>query len=277
MGMNVTYEVGREINPALVICSTQGCTPHIHHQIEIVVVTRGSYTVSEGGACAELHENEAAIADSYIPHTYARVTPDSRASVVIIPKDYLSDYKTALRGKTFAYPFLDEVAGRRVRAFVNMLSLGKVDLGTRSYERTVSSDQKTLVEQGLVNAILGEFVNGLPLADRERDPAFVMHDVLLFLADNFTEQLTLDGLAKRFGYAPTHFSRLFNAYTGLHLAEYLGLMRVEYAAGLLRNGQSVTAAAMNAGFQSMRTFYRVFAETYRCTPKELLARSGNSE
>lgn len=253
VGMDVTYEITRERKAGFDIIDTQGTEAHIHHQIEILVVTCGAMDVTEGGVTKRLKENEAAIADSYTPHSYVK-EPTNAALAVVIPENYLADYRAVMRGKTFLDPFLSVEGGTRVRKLIELLK---------------GSSEQSLSTRGLINAVLGEFTGRLPLTDRISDPSLVMRDALLYLSDNFTEPVTLTALAKRFGYAPTHFSRIFNAYTGVNLNEYLGNLRAECAAGLLQSGQSVTDAAMNAGFSSIRTFYRAFKRKYGVCPKEI--------
>lgn len=252
--MNVEYEISRETKPELEIIDTGGVKfAHMHNPIEIIVVTKGVMAVTEGGVTKQLEENEAAIADSYTPHAYEK-NDGNTAVVLIIPEYYLADYRAVMRGKTFSDPFLPAAGGARVRKLIELLE---------------DEPQQSLAARGLVNAILGEFTRFLTPTDRISDPSIVMRDALLYLSDNFTEPITLSALAKQFGYAPTHFSRIFNAYTGTNLNGFLGNLRAEYAAGLLRSGQSVTDAAMNAGFASIRTFYRAFRKKYGVCPRAL--------
>lgn len=251
--MDVEYEILREKMGELAVFETQGVSAHMHHQVEVIAVKTGELTVTEGGTTRTLGEGEAAIADSYTPHAY-RKGPDSVGVVVIIPKDYLADYRAVMRGKTFLSPFMPEEGGRRVLQMVELLSGEPGD---------------SLAARGLVNAVLGEFTRFLTPTERVTDPTLVMRDVLIYLSDNFTDPITLTALSRRFGYAPTHFSRVFNAYTGANLNEYLGALRAEHAAGLLKSGQSVTDAAMNAGFSSIRTFYRAFRRKYGVCPRQL--------
>lgn len=269
--MDVQYEIEREKVDRLALITTVGADEHFHNQIELVVVTEGFVSVTEGSVTRRLGENEAAIADSYIPHAY-RKEKGGNATAVIVPKEFLTDYRAVMNGKTFLDPFLPADRGCRVRRLVELLGESFDRIGYDERWRGLHSDRPTLTVRGLVNAILGEFVEGCSLTARVGDSTTDMRDVLLYLSDNFTERITLTDLARKFGYAPTHFSRVFNSYTGRNLNEYLGTLRAEHAAGLILGGQSVTDAAMNAGFQSMRTFYRAFSRRYGCRPAKLSRR-----
>lgn len=255
--MDAEYEKAREGIAALEVFLTDGVGAHIHHQVEAIVVRKGALYVTEGSVTERLTEGQAAIADSYTVHAYLR-EPESEGIVMIVPKEYLGDYRLFMRGKTFGSAFVtDRARGGRI---LEMMELLKEERGD------------SLAARGLVNAVLGQYIDSLPLKQRDSDPALFMRDALIYLSDNFTEAITLKSLAKRFGYTPTHFSRVFNAYTGGGINEFLGSLRAEYAAGLLRGGASVTDAAMDAGFASMRTFYRAFKNKYGVTPRAFARR-----
>ena len=69
------------------------------------------------------------------------------------------------------------------------------------------------------------------------------------------EPLALADLAKRTGYSPTHFQRIFARATGLSPAAYSRALREERAREALAGGGRVTDAIYDAGFESPSRFY----------------------
>jgi len=65
----------------------------------------------------------------------------------------------------------------------------------------------------------------------------------------------LDELAEAVGYSPTHFQRVFTRATGLSPAAYARALREERAREALAEGESVTDAIYDAGFESASRFY----------------------
>ena len=65
----------------------------------------------------------------------------------------------------------------------------------------------------------------------------------------------LDELAAAVGYSPTHFQRVFTRATGLSPAAYARALREERAREALAEGESVTDAIYDAGFESASRFY----------------------
>jgi AraC family transcriptional regulator of adaptative response/methylated-DNA-[protein]-cysteine methyltransferase len=67
--------------------------------------------------------------------------------------------------------------------------------------------------------------------------------------------LPLVQLARAAGYSPSHFQRVFTRLTGLSPAAYARALREERAREALAEGESVTGAIYDAGFESASRFY----------------------
>ena len=66
---------------------------------------------------------------------------------------------------------------------------------------------------------------------------------------------SLDELAALTGYSPSHFQRVFTRATGLSPAAYSRALREERAREALTDGDSVTGAIYEAGYESASRFY----------------------
>lgn len=78
---------------------------------------------------------------------------------------------------------------------------------------------------------------------------------------------------KRSGRSPEHFARTCRRYFGAPPTELLNRARIERVKALLRAGESkVLHATLEAGFQNLGFFYRVFRRLEKCSPREWLAR-----
>ncbi len=76
----------------------------------------------------------------------------------------------------------------------------------------------------------------------------------------------LDSLAAIAGISKFHFIRCFSAELGMTPAAYLRNLRISEAAGLLRRGRTIEAAAEHAGFSDLRSFRRTFRGLLGTTP-----------
>lgn len=64
------------------------------------------------------------------------------------------------------------------------------------------------------------------------------------------------------------FAPLFKQNTGMKYSQYINKLKMEYAAGLLKEypDYSMDAIAQSCGILSGSTFYRLFYENYGMTP-----------
>lgn len=91
--------------------------------------------------------------------------------------------------------------------------------------------------------------------------------IIQYIHVHFLENLTLAHLSQKFHLSTPHISRLFKEHLGISFLGYLHGLRLKSAVSmLLSTDLPVTQIAYEAGFQSFRTFSRVFRETYEKTP-----------
>mgnify|MGYP001175553632 CR=1 FL=1 len=85
--------------------------------------------------------------------------------------------------------------------------------------------------------------------------------VVEFIAENFTADISREGLAAAVDLSPDHLSRAFNKVTGRRIDEHINELRIEEAKRRLREtDETVISIAMGVGFESVRTFNKVFAK-----------------
>jgi len=107
--------------------------------------------------------------------------------------------------------------------------------------------------------------------DQSRPQRFqTLRGILDYLETHYRESLPRAEVARRFNLSVAHLSRLFKAATGMTLAAYLTSLRLESAYNeIVRNDRTILAIALDNGFESIRTFNRIFRKVYRRTPASL--------
>jgi AraC family transcriptional regulator len=108
-----------------------------------------------------------------------------------------------------------------------------------------------------------------------------MHRVIDHIDRQLDQALDLDTLARVACFSPFHFHRLFTAWMGETLGDYLRRRRVEVAAMRLvaQPRTSVLTIALSVGFGSAEAFARAFRSRFGCSPTtwraQQAARRGN--
>ncbi len=95
-----------------------------------------------------------------------------------------------------------------------------------------------------------------------------MHRVVEYIDGHLADALDLPALAAVAHFSPFHFHRLFRAWSGETLGEYLRRRRVEKAALRLAVQPRLTVldAALGAGFGSGEAFARAFRQHFGASP-----------
>ena len=84
-------------------------------------------------------------------------------------------------------------------------------------------------------------------------------DAARYITEHYGEELTLEGLAKRFAMSPGHFSKKFKSTTGFGLSKYITQVRILNAEKLLLHTKlSITDISMRCGFSDSNYFAAVF-------------------
>lgn len=97
----------------------------------------------------------------------------------------------------------------------------------------------------------------------------VIEEIDRCIREKQDEVISLEQLAKKFGYSEYHFSRKFKEVSGMQFRDYLRYRRLAFALKQLRDtNDSVLDIALDYGFSSHEAFSRAFKEAYGLTPRE---------
>ncbi len=92
---------------------------------------------------------------------------------------------------------------------------------------------------------------------------------LQFINRNYTNKITLEDVARKFGFNASYLSRYFKKNTGKSFVSYINELRINYACRLLiDNDLSVTQICYECGFNNLSHFYRTFKKRVKLMPKE---------
>jgi len=93
-----------------------------------------------------------------------------------------------------------------------------------------------------------------------------------FINENYTEDLSLEQVAKFANMSSFYFCKMFKKFTGVNFTEYVSRIRIEKARNLLLNPNlRISEIAYEVGFQSLTHFNRVFKKVLGQSPTEFRA------
>lgn len=100
------------------------------------------------------------------------------------------------------------------------------------------------------------------------------YDVINFINQHYTENITLDFLAEKFFISKFYLSRSFEQSTGRSIHQYILSKRMFMAKQLLVSGEKPTDIHALCGYPNYSNFYRAFKRYYKMTPGQFLKEPG---
>ncbi|ASQ44955.1 AraC family transcriptional regulator [Legionella clemsonensis] len=99
--------------------------------------------------------------------------------------------------------------------------------------------------------------------------------VIEFIGKHLDDKITLSQLSDIACFSKYHFHRLFTAYTGLSLQQYIRWLRLKRAAHqlIIDKNKPIIEIAINAGFESHESFTRAFKQSCGMNPNEFRSHS----
>ena len=109
-----------------------------------------------------------------------------------------------------------------------------------------------------------------PLEVEATDASKVIYEILEYINENYSEDLSLDSLANHFFISKYHLSREFTRVTGSSVHRYVTQRRLITAKQMMSEGISTTTVCQHCGFGDYSSFYRAFKAAYQVSPREFI-------
>ena len=232
-------------------------SPHIHKAMEIVYVTKGMLELGIGENLYHMEVGDFAMVFPDVIHHYQVFSPGRNEAYYILALPTLIEKYAAILQKCIP---------------VNpVMKAGKVhkDIVYAIESIKELEDMNKAITQAFINIIVARCLEFYELTEREEAGNDIVTQTVSYISQNFKESITLPGVAKTLGVSKYALSRVFSGVFHTNFNQYLNNTRLDYAVALLEYTQeSITEVCMNSGFESQRTFNRVFREQYKLSPRE---------
>lgn len=94
-----------------------------------------------------------------------------------------------------------------------------------------------------------------------------LQESIRYIELHFAEQLTIEGIAQKFGVHRSYFSERFSQFTGVSPKRYVLQLRMQKGANVLQaTDRSVTEIALSLGYPDLYSFSRAFTAYYGISP-----------
>lgn len=107
------------------------------------------------------------------------------------------------------------------------------------------------------------------LKKKDDGKVLLVKEILQYIQENYTHNLTLGDLADHFHMSEGQFCRFFKSQINMTAIEYLNYYRIGAACDRLREGRmSISDVAIECGYNNISYFNRTFRRYMHCTPGE---------
>lgn len=239
--------------------------PDKHNEIELNLLKSGSLTYLLGGHRITIRAGRLAIFWAAIPHQIVGAEGGEPYFVVTVP---LSEFLTAgLPVEVVNRTLQGELVVDSVSDPCDELKFGQWEKEFQVRDPDGQRAARLEIQARLIR--LARTLSSEPAA-RHPDPALSRADQLAcYIARNYHEPLTADGIAKANGLHPNYAMNLFRRAFGTTMTGFITRHRISHAQRLLlTTDDPVLDVAMAAGFQSLSRFNEAFKAACGSSPRE---------
>ena len=235
---------------------------HIHQFPELIWVLDGEIEMTVNGRTEIAKKGDFTVIHPFAIHSF--FTPEySKIHIAVISESFIVGqitseelHKERERAVFTPSPELCSFLDKKGYIELCITQLGKRD--DNNYLHSISS---------LIYLIYSEYFNTVPQVEGFSGKN-ALSSILIYMAEHFTEDLTLESVGAALGYSPKYVSNCLSGLSGFNFRRLLNSLRVEYAKNLLINQRHITVLdiAMRSGFSNERSFHRTFLDIVGTTP-----------
>ncbi len=251
-------------------------TLHCHEYFQIYYLKEGKITHHLENSFAELCAGDVFIIPPNLPHYIQSSCADLRFYSISFMPSFISEIESGSKFVKDFVHYLDEFARENIppsltlegddALFADALvqKMMREFSGERTGKDALIKSSLGLLLSIFARAYFDEKCQSIKIRS-EREA--IMH-CITYLNNHFSEEITLDQIAKKTAMSKTAFCKSFNAVVGETFKKYLNRQRIECAARLIKSGESISLAARRSGYTDFSTFYRNFKRIYGVSPGE---------
>ena len=237
---------------------------HIHDYYELYYLVKGKVRYFVGNEIFNLNAGDMLITPL---NTYHKTNYDDNLAVERIlfafPRDYInSEYMC----------YIDEIEKIKHLIFpANQLYKIQEIIKRIEYEHNHQVEGYEKIKKAMLYELL-IMISRLRLRENKEKHSQsykIIQKAAQYISSNYSQDITLSSLARKYAMSPAHFSSQFKKITGVGMNDYLTITRIVASEKLLETTNlPITKIAMECGFNDSNYFAAVFKKIKGITPKK---------
>lgn len=235
---------------------------HFHSNMELIYCISGSLRVWHEGKVTTLTDQDLLFINSNVPHSTQSLT-ENRVLVLHFSESFFAGEQIIIQLNT-SEGQLEESILSNLRAL--LMEIYNLQISTGTYDYILAQSRIIELKYWLVQHFgqIAEITSATSSAKQQK-----IQDILDFIKEHYTENISLAETARTCGYSKAYLSRMFHEYTGQTFMEYKQILCLEKAIELLdTTNKSLTEISYETGFPNVKSFRKAFKEVMGKTPYE---------
>ncbi len=229
--------------PQVIHNHTAKFEPHLHSEVEILVLFSGDATARIAGKTYDLQTGDAVVVFPNTVHSYT--SPDTLdVGKFIFSPDIIPDLKNTFANMTPRHPVI------------------RTDTELQQIARSVIqhySHSSSVVKRAYLSLLAGKLLECCELENQTYAKHDTLETILQYCESNFRSEISLQTLSEALNISKSHLSHIFSGKIKMDFRNYLNTLRINHAYTLLSGTDlSMTEIAEQCGFSGLRTFNRTF-------------------
>lgn len=240
--------------------------PHIHseEEIEMTLVISGESNCVINGTSYKIKSGDLVIITRYQTHSYYH-TAEIDTFSFIFQKSLSEKLYDFFNNHTFLPPVINIINDfNQLQPIFDALEF---ELSAETSDNLIYKSFAQIVVKKIIDIIdKGSSTNREITMTSKSD---FLKTAQLYCIENYEKNISVYDIAKHVGVHPNYLSSAFKKHFGITIIQYLNICRLKHATSLINNKSlPMTEISFASGFQSIRTFNRIFKKEMGCTPKE---------
>ena len=232
----------------------------IHQFTEIQYIINGTLELTVDGITEHLSKGDIAVISPFRNHSF-KCSHDAKRWILIPSNNFIADYisneSVLINGEKCSFS-----ASNGLKSY---LDENLFDMGDKIFDLGLNK-RLMLKIKALSYAILEEYTRTIPQRKTNLKNN-ALANIVIYLSEHFKENLTRESVGAKLGYSSSYISHVIETIPNMTFSKLLNSLRVEYAKNLLLGTElSMIDIALDSGFGSERSFYRIFKESTGYTP-----------
>lgn len=224
---------------------------HLHRSFEFLYVADGEINVSINNRIFTVPKKYGILILPYEIHSIT-TKKYSDANICVFPPEYIKTFSNMIEYKILDNPVFN------LSTDTESLILDKI-----------FKDNLNLFQmKACLYLLCSEIMEHTKLLDNIKPDYELLHNILKYIQENFTQDISLKSISSKFGYNYNYLSKYLNDILGTSFVGFINENRINYALYLLKNTKNtITDIAYACGYSSIRSFNRNFLKITKTTPK----------